>query len=167
MARRGRRNCQCGHLVFLRETKDGKYVFGIRGDRPEQGTPPIGGIGGTLNKDETEIHSFADICKCMLREIQEETALECTAEDLRFFGLYPAPYWFQFWFTVRLPISSEEINRYHRPGEFSSLIAVTQQEAFDTSMRITGAFRRSRPFLHLLPHILDGTQPVILQERRA
>jgi hypothetical protein len=37
-------------------TMDGKFVFGIRGDRPEQGEPPIGCIGGTLNKDEMEIH---------------------------------------------------------------------------------------------------------------
>ena len=48
-------------------TKDGKFVFGIRADRPEQGEPPIGGIGGTLNKDEMEIQSFADIRQSMLQ----------------------------------------------------------------------------------------------------
>ena len=110
-------------------TKDGKFVFGIRADHPELGEPPIGGIGGTLNKDEMEIHSFADIRQCMLREIQEETALECSVEDLRFLGLFAAPYSYHFRFTVRLPIHSEDVNCYCRPGEFSRLVAITQEEA--------------------------------------
>jgi 8-oxo-dGTP pyrophosphatase MutT (NUDIX family) len=143
-------------------TRDGKFVFGIRADRPEQGTPPIGGIGGTLNKDEMEIHSFADIRQCMLREIQEETALECTAETLRFFGLYAVLFSYHFWFTIRLPIHSEEINQYHRPGEFSSLVAINQQEAFDTPMPMSVGFRRWRSYLHLLPFVLDGVNPAAL-----
>jgi 8-oxo-dGTP pyrophosphatase MutT (NUDIX family) len=136
-------------------TLDGKFVFGIRADRPEQGAPPIGGIGGTLNKDEMEIHSFVDIRQCMLREIQEETALECPPEALKFFGLYSSDYSHHFWFTLRLPVHSQDINQYHRPGEFSSLVAYTQQEAFETTLRTTRSFLRWRPYLHLLPQVTD------------
>jgi hypothetical protein len=137
-------------------TKDCKFLFGIRADRPEQGEPPIGGIGGTLNKDEMEIHSFADIRQSMLREIQEETALECLAKDLHFLGLFAAPYSYHFWFTVRLPIHSEEVNRYHREGEFSRLVTITEAEAMEMKMPMTGAFRLWRPYLHLLPGLLEG-----------
>jgi hypothetical protein len=146
--------CHYSGVNCVPVTRDGKYIFGIRADQPEQGTPPVGGIGGTLNKDEMEIHSFADIRQCILREIQEETALECTAESLRLFGLYGASYSYNFWFTVRLAIHSEEINQYHRPGEFSSLLAVTQSEALNLSMPMTIGFRRWQPYLHLLPDLL-------------
>jgi 8-oxo-dGTP pyrophosphatase MutT (NUDIX family) len=140
-------------------TADGKYIFGIRADRPEQGAP-IGVIGGTLNKDEMEIHSFADIRQCMLREIQEETALECPITHLRFFGLYFSSYSNQFRFTVRLSIHSQDINQYHRPGEFSSLIAYSQQEANETTLQTTRVFLHWRPDLHLLPYVLDGLNPI-------
>ncbi len=137
-------------------TQDGKFVFGIRADRPEQGAPPIGVIGGSLNRDEMEIHSFADIRQCMHREIQEETALVCADERLRFFGLYSTNNWHYFWFTVRLPIHSQEINRYHRPGEFSSLVAFTQPEANETTLNTTRSFRYCCTFLQLLPQVTDG-----------
>jgi 8-oxo-dGTP pyrophosphatase MutT (NUDIX family) len=136
-------------------TRDGKFVFGIRADRPEQGAPPIGGIGGMLNKDEMEIYSFEDIRQFMLREIQEETSLDCTVDSLRFFHLYYMVNSYHFWFTVRLPIDSSEINRFHRPGEFSSLVAISQLEAFDLTVPTTRTFRNWRPYLHFLPHILD------------
>jgi hypothetical protein len=142
-------------------TQDGKYVFGIRADRPEQGEPPIGGIGGTLNKDEMEIHSFTEIRQGILREIHEETALPCNVEDLRFFCLFAAHYSYHFWFAFRLPIHSAEINDYCRPGEFSRLVAITEAEAWEMKMPMTGAFRRWRPYLHLLSSILDGQQPMI------
>ena len=136
-------------------TQDGKFMFGLRADRPELGAPPIGGIGGTLNKDEMEIHTFEDIRRFMLREIQEETALECTLDDLRFFHLFYMASSYHFWFITRLPIHSSEINRFHRPGEFSSLLALTQAEAFAVTTPTTRAFRNWRPYLHLLSHLLD------------
>jgi len=135
-------------------TQDGKYIFGIRADWLEQGDPPVWGICGTLNKDEMEIHSFADIRESMYREIQEETALECTLENLHFFGLYAASYSYHFWFTVRLPFLSAEVNCYHRPGEFSRLIAITEAEAWEMNMPMNGSFRRWRPYLRLLPSVL-------------
>jgi hypothetical protein len=142
-------------------TQDGKFVFGMRADRPEQGEPPIGGIGGTLNKDEMEIHSFPDIRRFMLREIQEETALVCTVESLRFFHLYYALASYHFWFTVRLPIDSSEVGQFHQPGEFSSLVAITQPEALAWMAPMTRAFRHWRPYLHLLPEVLQDKNPVI------
>lgn len=68
-------------------TADGKFVFGQRADRPEQGAP-VGGIGGTLNKDEIEIHTFADVCRHAFTELQEETALPV---DPCHFSPYNAP----------------------------------------------------------------------------
>jgi 8-oxo-dGTP pyrophosphatase MutT (NUDIX family) len=129
-------------------TRDGKYVFGIRADRD---VPMLGGIGGNLNKDEMEIHFFDDIRGCMLREIQEETALECQNDDLRFFGLHVSGGLYLFLFTVALPIHSEDVNHYHRSGEFSSLVALTLKEALSTPIPATWAYRRWRPYFHLLP----------------
>lgn len=146
-------------VICVPVTLDGKFVFGIRADR---GEPTFGGIGGNLNKDEQEVHSFTDICQSMLREIQEETALPCQMEDLRFFGLHVSGGMHIFWFTALLPINSADINQYHRPGEFSSLITMTQSEAFDPTLPITGAFRRWRPYLHLLSPLLDGAEQVAL-----
>ena len=140
-------------------TQDGKYVFGIRADRPEQGQP-IGCIGGTLNQDEMVIHTFADIRQCMLREIQEETALACQAQDLRFVGLYSVLCSHHFWFTLRLPLHSQEINRCHRPGEFSSLIAISQEEADRTELSTTRMLLQLRPYLHFLPQVLNGLSPL-------
>jgi len=142
-------------------TLDGKYVFGIRADRPEQGAPPIGGIGGTINKDEAEIHNFSDIRQGMLREIQEETALDCPEGALKFFGLFGASNFFVFLFTFRANVLSEHIDQYHRPGEFSRLVALTEQEALTTSLPMSGAFRRWRPYLHVLPAVLEGRAPAI------
>lgn len=136
-------------------TSDGKFVFGIRADRPDQGAP-VGGIGGTLNKDEMEIHCFADIRRHMLHEIEEESALECRLEDLRFVGLYYALNSYQFWFTVRLGIHSSEVPQYHRPGEFASLFALTQEEALAVTRPTSRAFRRWLPYLGRLESLLNG-----------
>lgn len=137
-------------------TRDGRFVFGMRADRPEQGEPPIGGIGGTLNKDEMEIHSFTDIRLHMLHEIQEETRLECQAEELRFFGLMAAYSSFHFTFTIRLPLDAGELGHLARPGEFSQLVALTQEETYAISAPMSRYFRLWRPYLHQLPAILEG-----------
>lgn len=136
-------------------TSDGEFVFGQRADRPEQGAP-VGGIGGTLNKDEIEIHTFADVRRHAFTELQEETALPVVLEDLRFFGLYAAGYTYNFWFVVRLAIDSSEIYHYHRPGEFSRLLAFSEQEARDYTLPTTPMFKRWLPYLHLLPGFMDG-----------
>ena len=133
-------------------TKDSKYVFGIRADRDE---PMIGCVGGNLNKDEMEIHSFGNIRGCMLREIQEETALECHESELRFFGLNVSANVYQFMFTVTLPIYSKDVNNYHRSGEFSNLVTLTLQEAMNISMPMTWAYKEWRPHFHSLTTWFD------------
>ena len=94
--------------------------------------------------------------RACFREIHEETTLECSAEDLRFFGLFAAPYLYHFRFTVRLPIHSEDVNHYHRSGEFSRLVAITQEEAMEMNMPMTGVFHLWRPYLPLLLDVLEG-----------
>lgn len=143
-------------------TADGKFVFGQRADRPEQGAP-VGGIGGTLNKDEIEIHTFADIRRHAFTELQEETALPVVPEDLRFFGLYAAGHAYNFWFVARLAIDSSEIHHYHRPGEFSRLLALSEQETRNISPT-TPMFRLWLPYLHLLPGFLNSTGPTVLAQ---
>lgn len=135
-------------------TSDGKFVFGIRADRPGPDGPPVGAIGGTLNKDELEIHSFADIRLHMLHEIQEETTLDCAEADFRFFGLFAAFSAFHFAFTVRLALHSGEVASCNRPGEFSRLLALTQAETLALTMPMSRFLKMWRPYLDLLPAIL-------------
>lgn len=135
-------------------TADGKFVFGQRADRPEQGAP-VGGIGGMLNKDETEIRTFAEIRGHAFTELQEETALPVAPQDLRFFGLFAAGHSYHFLFAVRLAVGSAEIQNYHRPGEFSRLLAFTEQEARDYTLPTTPMFKRWLPYLHLVPGFFE------------
>ena len=48
-------------------TKDGKFVFGIRGNSTLPDGGCIGLIGGTANKDEMEIRGFDDLEKFMIK----------------------------------------------------------------------------------------------------
>ncbi len=142
-------------------TADGKFVFGQRVDRPEQGAP-VGGIGGLLNKDEIEIHTFADVRRHAYTELQEETALPVDPQDLRFFGLLAASHTYHFLFAVRLAVDSTLIHRFHRPGEFARLLAFSEQEARDCPLPTTPMFKRWLPYLHLLPGFLDSAGPLVL-----
>lgn len=79
-------------------------------------------------------------------------------EELRFFGLYASGHTYHFWFVVRLAIDSAEIHRYHRPGEFSRLLALSEQEAQNISPT-TPMFRLWLPYLHLVPGFLESARP--------
>ena len=129
-------------LDCLPVTQDGKFVFGIRADWAGNGTHPVGMIGGTMNKDEMEIHTFEDVRQFMGKEIAEETDLPCLIEDLKFYGLLYQEGFFTFMFTFRLPLHSGEIGAFHRDGEFSRLVAWTRQEVLITHLPATRGFRR-------------------------
>lgn len=128
-------------------TQDGKYVFGIRGDWAGGGTHPVGIIGGGINKDEMEIHSFADIRRFMQKELSEETAIQCPFDGLKLYALAYQDGIYSFMFTLRLPLHSGQVELLHRDGEFSQLIAWTEQEAYATTLPTSGAFRRWRTHL--------------------
>ncbi len=125
-------------------TRDGKFIFGIRGDGGGGGLHPISPIGGGLNKDEMEVHDFADVRRFMLKELEEETALACAPEAFQFYALGYEDAVFTFMFTLPLPIHSHQIQQYHRDGEFSRLIALTAQEADAISLPTARAFRQWR-----------------------
>lgn len=134
-------------------TEDGKFVFGIRSDWAEQGSHPVGIIGGGINKDEMEIHDFSDICRFMHKEIGEETAIQSSIEQLKLFVLVSLDVNYIFMFTLRLPVHSNQIMALHRDGEFSRLVAWTEQEAHTTQLPVSRAFRRWRTHLHALSDV--------------
>ena len=128
-------------------TRDGRFVFGIRGGKTIVGTGALGLIGGTLNKDEMSVERFSDISAFMQREIQEETNLPCAAETLALFSLNFFGGKYEFLFSLRVPVHSNEIAGMHKTGEFSQLIAMGLAETISTQRYGVDAFRYCRNYL--------------------
>ncbi len=137
-------------VTMIPVTRDGQFVFGARGDYAGRGTHPMGLIGGTLNKDEMEIHDFAGIQRFMLKEAAEETRFKFDIADLRFVALGHAPHAFLFLFTGCIGLTSEEVTNYHRGGEFSHLRAMSVQEAAAYTLPATPGFSFWRQHLDLV-----------------
>jgi hypothetical protein len=123
-------------------TQDGKFVFGIRGDWAGGGTHPVGIIGGGINKDEMEIQNFSDICRFMQKEITEETAIQCSSDELKLYALVSQDGIYSFMFNLHLLIHSSQIDQFHRDGEFSQLVAWNEQEALETKLPVSRTFQR-------------------------
>lgn len=132
-------------------TTDSRFVFGIRGDFSGGGTHPTGLIGGTLNWDETVVHTWNDVCTHLRKEMGEETQLPYREEDLTYFGVFVHRSMYLFVFWLRLALSSSEVGPFFRPGEFSRMVALTAEEAQDPALNATGVLRGLSKYLPWIP----------------
>ncbi len=138
----GRNLLFCGCAVgFIPLTHDDQFVFGVRGDFAMDGSHPLGMIGGTLNKDEMPVQNYSDLRAYALKEIGEETALDGIEDRLRFVGMSTERNLCQFVFTAQLLLTSGEVGSLNRPGEFSHLVGVNEDEAQGIPEPVTGAAR--------------------------
>lgn len=137
-------------VAFIPLTRDGKYVFGLRGDYAMHGTHPHGLIGGTLNKDEQPVTDFASLRAYACKEAGEETRLEFDPAQVRFVCLGHDRHMYSFLFTARLAEDSREVVPLNRPGEFSCLAAFSREEALAQDGPVTWGFRFWREHLNLI-----------------
>jgi hypothetical protein len=133
-------------VICVPLTQDGKYVVGIRADQQFQGGAPVGAIGGLLSRDEMKIETFADIQAFMRKEMNEETSLIFSGHDLKLYRLIFQKNIYHFCFTLKLPIHSDEIRHFQKPGEFSELVALTQLELQECARTI-------HPLKYLVPYL--------------
>jgi hypothetical protein len=128
-------------------TKDGKFVFGIRGNSTLPDGGCIGLIGGTANMDEMEIGSGADLNKFMIREIEDETRLRVNENQLTLFSLNQFNAKYEFLYRLSLDLDSSEISRYHKEGEFVRLVCLTTEEIYNYADPTLDAFRYARLYI--------------------
>jgi hypothetical protein len=104
-------------------TSDGQLIFGVRGAGTHVQAGKVGLIGGTLNKDEMTVASFADIVTFMQKEVHEETALLCHVDELTLFALNVFRGKYEFLFTFDAHVHSAEVRDLNTPEEFDYLMA--------------------------------------------
>lgn len=131
-------------------TKDGKFVFGIRGDSTIVDAGCIGLIGGTANKDEMEINRGDDLKKFMIREIEDETGIEVEGNRLSLFSINQFNSKYEFLYKLHLDTGSSEISKYQKEGEFGELLALTADEVHKYTGPTLDAFRHSRRYIDRL-----------------
>lgn len=131
-------------------TKDGQYVFGIRGNTTNVKTGSIGLIGGTANKDEMEIRAPLDFKKFMIKEIEEETQIKVNGHDLSLFSINQFNGKFEFLYKLVLNINSNEIDTIYKKGEFADIVSLSEKEVFNYQGKTLDAFRYSRKYIHIL-----------------
>lgn len=128
-------------------TTDRKAVFGVRAKGTYVQEGALGLIGGTLNKDEMSVKSLNDITQFMLKEIREETAMVLPFESLRLFSVNFFRSKYEFLYTVNLDCSSNEIQKLHRDGEFSRLVALNRDELEKTDLTPLDTIRFCKNYL--------------------
>jgi hypothetical protein len=128
-------------------TKDGKFVFGIRGNSSLPDGGSIGLIGGTANKDEMEIRSFTDLKKFMINEIKEETGLDPAGDNVSLYSINQFNAKYEFLYKVNLDIDSSETETYHKEGEFIELLSLSSAEVHNYDGPTLDAFRFARLYI--------------------
>ena len=131
-------------------TSDKKLVVGIKKNSVDLKPGKLAYIGGNLNADEVEIHTFEDIYTMMMREIGEETKINPQRERLSFARLVTNGNFASFYFLYQLDISSEEIDSIHREGEFTRLETMTPEEIEKTDRVAITDFNQSKEWVESL-----------------
>lgn len=135
-------------------TLDNRFVFGLRGSTTAIMSNSIGLIGGSVNEDEREIQTFSDFEESMKLEIEEETLIPTQDLKLQLFSLNFFRMKYEFLYTFRLPVHSDEIQKFHRDGEFSQLIALNSEEVCQSTLNQTDSYRYCKNYLPLLAQSL-------------
>jgi len=128
-------------------SSDGKFVFGLRGNKTNVADGSIGLLGGTVNKDEMEISTFNDFTTFMIREIQEETHIKVEKERLNLFSLNQFRGKYEFLYTLDLEIESSKINTILKDDEFSEMLCLSREEVFAWNRPTVDAFRYCRNYI--------------------
>ena len=128
-------------------TRDGKFVFGIRGNSSLPDGGSIGLIGGTANKDEMEINSGADFGKYMISEIEDETRILVDENKLSLYSINQFNAKYEFLYRLSLDMDSSEISKYNKEGEFVELLCLSAEEIHRFSGPTLDAFRYSRLYI--------------------
>ncbi len=128
-------------------TKDGKFVFGLRGNNTNVNNGSIGLIGGTANKDEMEIHSINDFKKFMINEIEEETLIKVKENMLTLFSINQFNGKYEFLYKLALNIDSSKIHEIHKNDEFQDLLCLTAREIQNYNEPMLDAFRYAKTYI--------------------
>ena len=128
-------------------TKDGKFVFGIRGGSTIVDKGCIGLIGGTANKDEMEIHRGEDLKKFMVKEIEDETNIAVDKNRLSLFSVNQFNAKYEFLYRLNLESDSSAISRLQKKGEFGKLLTLTADEVHKYTGPTLDAFRYCRLYI--------------------
>lgn len=120
----------CVDAIIL--TTDGKVVVGVKKNSVDLKQGKLGYIGGNMNADEVEVSSMEDIYKMMMKEIGEESGIIPERDRLSFAKLGVSDMWASFYFIYKLGLSSEEVNKIYKEGEFTEFITMTPDEIANT-----------------------------------
>ena len=134
-------------LDCIPQTRDRKFVFGIRGNSTILDGGCIGLIGGTANKDEMEINCVEDLKKFMITEIKEETRIKVAENKLSLYSINQFNAKYEFLYKLFLDIDSSEISMCHKEGEFHELLCLTAVEVHKYSGPTLDAFNYSRLYI--------------------
>ncbi len=115
-------------VSILPVTSDGKLVCGMK-DKTVRIEPDVMAyISGELNADETEVKSLNDIRDHAHKELLEESNINVTKESVKLLQIIVTRTHAEFQFMVPLKISSKEIDKVNKPGEFKKFVAMSTQE---------------------------------------
>ncbi len=120
----------CVDVIIL--TTDGKVAVGVKKNSVDLKQGKLGYIGGNMNADEVVVNSMEDIYTMMMKEIAEESSIIPERERLSFAKLGVSDMWVSFYFIYKLGLSSEEVNKIYKEGEFTEFIAMTPDEIVKT-----------------------------------
>jgi hypothetical protein len=129
-------------------TRDGKFVFGIRGDSTIVDGGCIGLIGGTANKDEMEIKRGSDLKKFMIREIEDETGIAVDENKLSLFSINQFNAKYEFLYKLLLDTDSSEVRLSHKEKEFVELLCLSSDEVHNYTGSTLDAFRYARLYIN-------------------
>ena len=131
-------------------TTDRRIAVGIKKNSVDLRPKKLAYIGGNLNANEVEVTKFEDIYTMMMKEIEEESSIVPEREKMDFVKLVVNGNWASFYFLYRLNLSSEEIDKIYKEGEFLEFETMTPSEIAKTERIAIGDFNDSKAWIESL-----------------
>lgn len=142
----GHLQTHCGVNCIL-YTRDKKLVIGKKKSSINLEKGIFSFVNGNLNKDELEVSDFDDIIATVKNEVEEEASIVADKSKFRFHQINHFNTYFNFEFLYPLDITSDQVSRLDKDGEFISFTALSPQEIFDLNEPMLNDLKYSKWYI--------------------